>query len=102
MRPAQSAFEQDLREARRIILSRLGNRAHVYLYGSCARGQATRTSDIDVGILPTGQIDPIQISKLRHTLEQSNVLLPVELTNLAEVDAKFRQEILRDAVKWSD
>lgn|SRR5690625_3967296 len=96
------ALEDDLAEVRRIVLSRLNGRARVYLYGSCARNQATRTSDIDVGIIPLEPLDPAQLGDIREALEQSNVLLPVDLVNLAEADAEFREHVLRDAVKWSD
>ena len=45
--------EFDLAEARRIICRGLaGLRARVYLFGSWARGDARRTSDIDVAIDP--------------------------------------------------
>lgn len=79
-------MDQDLSEVRRIVLSHLGGRARAYLYGSCARGQAARTSDIDVGIIPLQPIDPSELSELRETLERSNVLWPVELNDLSRTD----------------
>lgn len=92
---------EDLSAVRRIVLSRLGGRARTYLYGSCARGQAARTSDIDVGIIPLEPIDPSELSELRETLEQSNVLWPVELVDLSRTEPDFRQHVLQDAIEWS-
>jgi len=49
----------DLREVRRIVLRGLeGRRASVYLFGSWARGEAARVSDIDVAILPAESLPP--------------------------------------------
>lgn len=94
-------MDQDLTEVRRIVMSRLRGRARAYLYGSCVRGQAARTSDIDVGIIPLEPIEPSELSELRETLEQSNILWPVELVDLSRTDADFRQHVLREAIEWT-
>lgn len=84
------------------MLSRLHGRARTYLYGSWARGQATRHSDIDVGIMPIEPLDPAELSDLRQTLEESNILLPVDVVDLSRTDAEFREHVLQDAIEWTD
>ena len=52
----------DLDEVRRVVLRGLAGRtAKVYLFGSWARGEASRVSDIDVAVLP---VDPLPIGLL--------------------------------------
>lgn len=89
-------------EVRRIVLSRLRGRARAYLYGSWARGEATRHSDVDMAIVPHEPLDPAELSELRQVLAESNVLLPVELVDLTRTDTKFREHVLREAIEWTD
>lgn len=100
---AQSAtLAQGVSQVRDIVRSHLGPRACTFLYGSCAHGNATRTSDVDVGILPLQPIAPSELSELRHDLEQSNILLQVDLVDLSRTDAEFREKVLKDAMEWTD
>lgn len=94
-------MDQDLTEVRRIVMSRLRGRARAYLCGSCVRGEAARTSDIDAGIIPLEPIEPSELSELRGTLEQSNILWPVELVDLSRTDADFRQHVLHEPIEWT-
>lgn len=91
----------DLAEAKRIVLSGVGGRARVYLYGSRARGTAARTSDIDIGVMPTAPMDPAVLSEIRDALERSNILYPVDLVDLSHTDAAFREQVLAEAVEWT-
>lgn len=77
-------------------------KAKIYLFGSYARGDATRLSDVDVAIdaaepLPTGCL-----ARLREQLEESTIPLTVELVDLGEADAEFRARVRREGVKWTD
>lgn len=99
---SQSQIDQDLAEVRRIVLSRMRGRARVFLYGSRARGTATKTSDIDVGIVPNQPLPPDLLSEVREALEESTILYPVEVVDLSRADARFRDNALKDATEWSD
>lgn len=99
---SKQALTRDVAEVRRIVLAQMRGRARAYLYGSWARGQGTRTSDIDVGIMPLEPLAPSELSQLRQKLEDSNVLLPVDIVDLSRTDAVFRKHVMQDAMEWTD
>jgi nucleotidyltransferase substrate binding protein (TIGR01987 family) len=71
---------RDLDEARRIVFRHLaGRQAQVYLFGSRARGEARRFSDIDIAILPGQPLPPGFLLDLQDALETSEALYPVDL-----------------------
>ena len=101
----------DLAETRRIILEHLSDylshnlsvgSVRVYLFGSHAKKTAHRTSDIDVAILPESPLPAGLLSDVREALEQSNILYHVDLVDLFNADAVFRQKVLDEGVLWSD
>lgn len=96
-----SVAEWSLAEVRRIARRTLAQQpAEIYLFGSWARGEATRTSDIDLAILPTGPIDPGVIAELRWELEESTIPYRVDVVNLDEVEPTFRQRVLKEGIRW--
>jgi len=95
--------EKYLDRIRTLVVEGLaGTTAEIYLFGSHARGDATRLSDVDVAIdaaepLPTGCL-----ARLREQLEESTIPLTVELVDLGEADAEFRARVRGEGVKWND
>ena len=90
-------------QARRLVLRELaGQSVQVYLFGSWATGRATRTSDIDVAVLGAGPIPGDVLSRLREGLEESTVVYPVDVVDLAEVDDSFRARVFTEGVPWSE
>jgi predicted nucleotidyltransferase len=93
----------DLAEARRIVLRGLAGRsARVYLFGSWARGEASRVSDIDVAILPMESLPVGLLTEMQEALDESISLYPVDLVDLTEVSDAFRARVLAEGVPWSD
>jgi predicted nucleotidyltransferase len=93
----------DLEETRRIVREGLrGFRARLYLYGSWAEGNATRTSDIDVAILPLESIPRDILAGIREDLEKSRILYPVDLVDLSESTEAFRDRVVREGVPWNE
>ena len=93
---------KDLAEVRRIVLNGLqGYAARVYLFGSHVRGTVSRTSDIDVAILPLEPLPLWVISEIREHLEESQILSRVDLVDLSMTDPDFRQRIIREGIAWS-
>ena len=92
----------DLREVRRIVLTRLrGREAEVYLYGSWATGRNRRTSDIDVGILPRKRL-PVELWwEIKDALDNSLVTQEVDLVDLSQTSAAFRNRVRGEGVLWS-
>jgi len=93
----------DLAGIRRIVLEGLaGRKVRVYLFGSWARGVATRTSDVDVAVLPLEPLPAGLLSAVREALEESAVPYTVDLVDLSQTDPAFRARVLEEGVLWAD
>lgn len=92
-----------LEETRKIAVETLGSYpVKLYLFGSWARGKAVRHSDIDLAVdsdvpLPSGVL-----SLLRERFEESRIPYRVEIVNLRDSNASFRQRVLQEGVVWKD
>lgn len=101
-RPARVVAERDLAEVRRIVLGALSRcQARVWLFGSHARGEAVRGSDIDVAILALEPLPEGLLGEIRHTLENSQVLFPVDLVDLATAEPALRDVVEREGIAWT-
>jgi predicted nucleotidyltransferase len=88
-----AAVSPDLEEVRRIVLRGLAGRpARVYLFGSWARGEASRVSDIDIAIMPADPVPPGLLSEIEEALENSLSLYPVDLVDLTGASTLFGPE----------
>lgn len=68
----------------------------IYLFGSIARGDANRDSDVDLAVLAGRSID----GRLRFELEarmEENLRQSVDLIDLRRASAVLRVQILKDA-----
>jgi predicted nucleotidyltransferase len=103
IRKVQVSQKSDLEEVRRIVLRFLENgpAARVYLFGSAARGEACRISDIDVGILPGEPLPSGLLGQIEEALENSRSLYPVDLVDLSTVSDSFRARVLAEGIPWN-
>jgi hypothetical protein len=99
---ARTTAEKALEEVRRIVLAAVGEDGVVYLFGSWARGEATRTSDIDVAIDPYDTFPRGMLARLRERLEESHVPYRVDVVDLRRTDPEFQRRVLAEGVLWSD
>ena len=76
------------------------HRANVYLFGSWARGLQRPASDIDVAIEGSGPLPPGVLAGLREALEESTIPYPVDIVDLADTEADFRERVHREGVLW--
>lgn len=91
-----------LDRVRRTVAARLrGQRVQVFLFGSWARGEPRRTSDIDVAVLPERDLDPGLLAALREELAELPVPYTVDLVDLREAAPSLRAKVLREGVRWS-
>lgn len=96
-------LQEDLAEVRRIITQKLkGYRVRLYLFGSRAQGKACETSDIDVAILSLEPLPPGLIAEIREALEESHIPFEVDVVDLTEADAHFRERVLKEGILWND
>jgi predicted nucleotidyltransferase len=99
---AASALGTDVDEVRRIVLQGLGAlRARVWLFGSRARGDAGRPSDIDVAILPLEPFPDGTLARIAEALENSLVLHSVDLVDLSTADPELRDRVEREGIPWT-
>lgn len=76
------------------------HRANVYLFGSWARGLQRPASDIDVAIEGSDPLPPGVLAGLREALEESTIPYPVDVVDLADTEADFRERVHREGVLW--
>jgi predicted nucleotidyltransferase len=90
-------------ELRRMVLSALGaHRAEVWLFGSCARGDVRQHSDIDIAVLPHGDLPSGFFAELGEEIEDSEIPYDVDLVDLRQAAASLVEEVRREGVKWKN
>jgi hypothetical protein len=84
-----------------MVLGALGEHdAAVWLFGSCARGEARQHSDIDIAILPRDDLPSGFFAELAADFEESSIPYDVDLVDLRRADAALVDEVCREGVKW--
>lgn len=92
----------DLARAHAIIRTRIPEEAaDLLLFGSRARGDAGHWSDIDVAIRPNRPLPSGLLAETREALEESNLLLNVDLVDLSEAGDALRRSIEREGIPWN-
>ncbi len=95
-------MNRDLEETRRLVVEGLrGTGALVYLFGSWAKGYATRSSDIDVAVVCERPVPLWLLSEIRERLEESSVLYPVDLVDLSKAAGSFRDKVQAEGILWN-
>ena len=90
-----------LERVKRIVSRVVGQRpVDVYLFGSWARGAQRSTSDIDVAIESAEPLPRALLASLREALEESTIPNRVDVVDLAEADAAFRERVRREGIRW--
>ena len=97
----QKSRHEIINEVKEIILNELKDvPARVYLFGSWARGEEKRTSDIDIAIESKDCLSSAAIIRLRSVLEESYIPYRVDIVNLNEADRKIYDKVLKEGLLW--
>ncbi len=72
----------------------------IILFGSAARGDAHRFSDIDIGILPRNHYNKKKIILLKDQLDNMNIPYTIDLVDISKVSFVFREKVLTEGVIW--
>ncbi|HHT9140371.1 MAG TPA: nucleotidyltransferase domain-containing protein, partial [Candidatus Tripitaka californicus] len=59
-------------------------------------------SDVDIGIVPSGELSDRELAILRERIEDSNIPYKVEVVNFSEVSEGFKKSALKGAIVWKD
>jgi uncharacterized protein len=96
-----SVRERAIEELRRMVLAALGEHdAEVWLFGSCARGEAFQHSDIDIAILPHDELPSGFFSHLAESTEESSIPYDVDIVDLRSAAPTLINEVRQEGVKW--
>lgn len=74
----------------------------VVLFGSRARQDHHRVSDVDIGLIPYGKLDKKKMALLKEKVEGLNIPYKVEIVDFSQVSSDFKEEAMRGAVIWKD
>lgn len=74
----------------------------IYLFGSWARRQEKRTSDIDIGIWSEFPLALETMAELKDKLEESYIPYRVELVDLTKTNSSFLEKVKKEGVCWKD
>lgn len=74
--------------------------AKLKLFGSRARGDARRASDIDLALIARQPIAAADLAALREALEESRVPFHVDLVDYASAPTHLRAAIDREGIPW--
>lgn len=95
-------MENYINNVKEIILKRLPLQDYsVFLFGSRAIGSCHEMSDIDVGIWGNKPLDAVTKLDLEEELENSDILLKVDLIDFYKVSQDFKNEALNKIEIWN-
>jgi len=82
------------------IISVLIPEAKIYLFGSRARGNYKKYSDIDIA-LDVGKPLPIQdVDEVKSMLNESNITYLIDVLDFHSVNTAMQQEIMKEKIIW--
>lgn len=92
-----------LQQVREIVLRALSeDDVIVYLFGSWARMEEKRSSDIDVAIKTAHPIHPLKWNGLLEDLENSTIPYHVEVVNFDHANLKLKAAIEKEGIVWKN
>ncbi len=90
-----------IEKAKALVLSALeGHDAEAYLFGSSARGEDDRASDIDIAVLPKGPMPMSVMPAIRSALEESDIPYFADVIDLSSTSADFRDAVIKEGIRW--
>ena len=96
-------MEPVLDKVRQLVLAGLGTApARVWLFGSWARGEQKRSSDIDIAIDHDGDVTPRMIAHIRDILEESTVPYRVDVVDLRLAGEALVNRVRQEGILWRE
>jgi uncharacterized protein len=73
----------------------------VFVFGSRARGNHHRFSDLDIGIMGEKPLPISVIGELEDKLHESRIPYKVEVVDFATADEAFKNEAMKKVIWWN-
>jgi len=102
LKVSDHCFSQLAEIRERVSTSLRPYRCQVYLFGSWATENAHPSSDVDIAILLEASLPTGFLNQLRFELEESSLLLSVDLIDLTQTPSTFQQCIMSEGELWID
>ncbi len=94
-------YEKSLAQVKKTVLDIMsGEDIQIILFGSRARGDFNRFSDIDIGILPKNEYNKMKLTILKEKLEDMNIPYKVEVVDISKVSQIFLEKVLKEGKVW--
>ena len=74
----------------------------IMLFGSRARGDFNRHSDIDIGIIPKNKCDRIKLISIKDKIEELNIPYKVDVVDISRVSNIFRKKVMGEGKIWKN
>lgn len=86
-----------IKQIKKTIRGKLPLNFKILLFGSWARGDALKTSDLDIGILGKKKVPwPIMV-KILEEVEEIPTLRKIDIVDLNATEKKFKNNVLKHA-----
>ena len=82
------------------VISALIPNAHIYLFGSRARGTNGKFSDIDIALDAGKSLPAVDVDEVKSMFKESNILYFIDVVDFHQITSLMQQEILRDRIVW--
>ena len=103
MGPGSIIQKKCMEKVKEIVLKAFNDKdVTIVLFGSRAREDFDRRSDIDVGILPHKNDYKKELIYLKDKLENINIPYTVDLVNLSKVSDIFKEHALKEGIIWKN
>lgn len=85
---------------KKLLKEQLPEGSKIFLFGSRAGDDHSRSSDIDIGVI-ANNLDKKVIIKIKETIDESFVPFKVDIVDFSKVDDDFKKKALRRIVEWT-
>ena len=90
-------IQQIISEVVGIIRKYLPSEYRVILFGSWAKGDASETSDVDIGVLGPNRVEWSIMSKITDDIEDIRTLRSIDIVDLRVKGERFRENVMASA-----
>lgn len=82
------------------IITMFFPQAKIYLFGSYARGDQSRGSDIDIAIDNNISLPIVEHQQVKNMIECLNLVQNVDVVDFRSVPKELQENILKEGILW--